>query len=112
MFGIASVPAETMALDRPRQTSQESLLLAGGLPAVLTVLRVKEETEEASEPLTAKQGILLQPLREVSSITYILSLFTTHGLIFLSLATPYQSGVDDGSRFQHLDSEINPWSMD
>ena len=64
-----------------------------------------------SEPLTAKQGIPLQPRREISSITYVLSLFTTHGLIFLSLVKPYQSGVDDGNRFQHLDSEINQWSM-
>ena len=75
---------------------------AGGLSAVLTILRVKE-TEEASEPLTAKRGIPLQPLREVSSVTYVHSFFTTHRLIFHSLAKLYQGGLAGSNRFQHLD---------
>ena len=76
---------------------------AGGLPAVLSILRVQEESEEASEPLTDKQGIPLQPLREASSVTYVHSFFTTHRLIFRSLAKLYQGGVAGGNRFQHLD---------
>lgn len=64
-FLVASVPAVTTPSDRPKQTSQEPLLLAWVLPVTLTAGR-QQDPEEVSAVLTAERRTPLPLLRKVS----------------------------------------------